>query len=191
MLFEKRLRDGLADGTISVAFRRWRGRRWLQAGVIDWAPGRGWCGVESVDVVPSDAITTADARAAGFGSVADVLKDLGSADGVDALTYRIGFGPVSADPRDQLRDRSDELDALAQRVQRIHGADATLAAIGAHPALRAGDLMVPLGWTDLHHFKLHVRRLKDLGLAISLPVGYRLSPRGEAYLARRAAWHRP
>ena len=30
--------------------------------------------------------------------------------------------------------------------------------------------------------KLHVRRLKELGLTLSLDVGYRLSPRGESYL---------
>jgi hypothetical protein len=33
-------------------------------------------------------------------------------------------------------------------------------------------------------FKVHVRKLKNLGLTLSLPVGYRLSPRGEEYLAR-------
>jgi hypothetical protein len=32
-------------------------------------------------------------------------------------------------------------------------------------------------------FKLDVRKLKNLGLTLSLEVGYRLSPRGEAYLA--------
>jgi len=30
--------------------------------------------------------------------------------------------------------------------------------------------------------KLHVRRLKELGLTLSLDVGYRLSPRAQAYL---------
>ena len=34
-------------------------------------------------------------------------------------------------------------------------------------------------------FKLDVRKLKNLGLTISLEVGYRLSPRGEAYLSGR------
>jgi hypothetical protein len=33
-------------------------------------------------------------------------------------------------------------------------------------------------------FKLRVRRLKALGLTESLEVGYRLSPRGEAVVAR-------
>ena len=30
--------------------------------------------------------------------------------------------------------------------------------------------------------RLHVRRLKELGLTLSLDVGYRLSPRGKSYL---------
>jgi len=182
-LFEKRLRDGLVDGSVRLAFRRWRRAQVVPGHEYRLGAGSGVVRVESVDVVSTERITPDEARAAGFASPSDVLKDLESGD-ADALTYRISFGPVSADPRDQLRERSDDLDALAQRVKRIHRADATLAAIGAHPAVRAADLMGPLGWTDLHQFKLHVRRLKDLGLTISLPVGYRLSPRGEAYLQR-------
>jgi len=39
-----------------------------------------------------------------------------------------------------------------------------------------------MGWVRAD-LKLHIRRLKELGLTISLAVGYRLSPRGAAYLA--------
>jgi hypothetical protein len=38
-----------------------------------------------------------------------------------------------------------------------------------------------MGW-ERQDFKLHVRRLKELRLTLSLDVGYRLSPRGESYL---------
>jgi len=38
-----------------------------------------------------------------------------------------------------------------------------------------------MGW-ERQDFKHHVRRLKELGLTLSLDVGYRLSPRGESYL---------
>ena len=37
---------------------------------------------------------------------------------------------------------------------------------------------------DMLSFKRDVRRLKELGLTESLEVGYRLSPRGRALLAR-------
>jgi hypothetical protein len=61
---------------------------------------------------------------------------------------------------------------------------ATLEAIEARPGVRAADLMLPLSWSDLHQFKLRVRKLKTLGLTLSLRVGYSLSPRGAAYLRR-------
>ena len=44
---------------------------------------------------------------------------------------------------------------------------------------------------DLQPMKTDIRKLKALGLTISLDVGYRLSPRGEAYLDWRAASGQP
>ena len=49
------------------------------------------------------------------------------------------------------------------------------------PAIRAGDLADEVGRERLP-FKADVRKLKNLGLTISLGVGYELSPRGQAYL---------
>ena len=54
--------------------------------------------------------------------------------------------------------------------------------IAARPATRAADLVADAGYTDLASFKRDVRRLKELGLTESLEVGYRLSPRGRAFL---------
>ena len=52
------------------------------------------------------------------------------------------------------------------------------------PETSAGVLADSLGRERLD-FKTDVRKLKNLGLTESLLVGYRLSPRGAAYLARR------
>jgi hypothetical protein len=60
----------------------------------------------------------------------------------------------------------------------------TLRLIQRRPAVRAGDLADELGRERLP-FKTDVRKLKNLGLTISLGTGYRLSPRGEAYLRAR------
>ena len=57
----------------------------------------------------------------------------------------------------------------------------TLALIAARPAVRAPDLAESLG-RDTLSFKIDVRKLKALGLTESLLIGYRLSPRGRAYL---------
>jgi hypothetical protein len=97
-----------------------------------------------------------------------------------------------ADPRDVLAATDDlsaedvaELDRRLARLDRAssHGpwTRATLELIEARPAVRAGDLAESVG-RERAPFKLDVRKLKALGLTISLDVGYRLSPRGSAYL---------
>jgi hypothetical protein len=53
--------------------------------------------------------------------------------------------------------------------------------IEANPGVRAPDLAERLGLETLP-FKRDVRKLKELGLTESLEVGYRISPRGRAYL---------
>ena len=54
--------------------------------------------------------------------------------------------------------------------------------IGRRPGVVSTELAAEAG-QDRAHYKLRVRRLKALGLTESLEVGYRLSPRGRAYLA--------
>ena len=49
------------------------------------------------------------------------------------------------------------------------------------PATRAPELAAELG-RETAPFKADVRKLKELGLTESLDRGYRLSPRGQAYL---------
>jgi hypothetical protein len=63
---------------------------------------------------------------------------------------------------------------------------AVLRAIAANPERRAGDLAAELGRERLP-FKVDVRKLKEMGLTESLPIGYRLSPRGAAVLAHLEA----
>ncbi|WP_235654380.1 hypothetical protein [Mycolicibacterium houstonense] len=48
--------------------------------------------------------------------------------------------------------------------------------------MRAPDLAAQVD-CEVPRFKRRVRQLKGLGLTISLDVGYRLAPRGRAYLA--------
>ncbi len=87
----------------------------------------------------------------------------------------------------------DEVADLGRRLARLdrassHGSwtAAVLRTIAARPGVRAADLAAGFG-RETQPFKLDVRKLKNLGLTISLEVGYRLSPRGEAYLAAAQA----
>jgi len=195
MLFEPRLRAGLLDGSIRLAFRRWKRSQVVMGHRYRMGAGAGLTLVTAVDVIDPATITVADANAAGFPDPAALLADLTGP--AELPVYRIQLHALSeADPRDVLgQTRSftpDELDDLQRRLDRLDRSSAhgpwtrdTLTVISRSPAVRAADLATQLGWDDLHTFKLHVRKLKDLGLTISLPVGYELSPRGAAYLKAR------
>jgi hypothetical protein len=110
--------------------------------------------------------------------------------------YRIAFHLAGEDPRLALREDDLSADAwatLRKRLARMDGkapwTGRVLDLIAAHPARRAGDLALMAGMERLD-FKVRVRRLRALGLTISLETGYRLSPRGQA-LQRLAERSRP
>jgi ribosomal protein S19E (S16A) len=58
-----------------------------------------------------------------------------------------------------------------------------LRAIEGRPGVLAARLAKSLGM-ETSLFKPRVRQLKQLGLTESLEIGYRLSPRGQAFLRR-------
>ncbi|GAB3408990.1 ASCH domain-containing protein [Flindersiella endophytica] len=193
MLLEQRARDGILAGTITVLFRRWRspqvvaGRRYrTTAGLLD---------VESAAVVQPGDISPADAELAGYPSVADLLANL-RGDSAAPL-YRVAVRPAPADasdPRDVLARKSRlsaggraELDKRLARLEagRSPWVEETLRIIADHPGVSARELAERLG-RERDAFKLDVRKLKALGLTLSLEVGYRLSPRGRAYLRGKA-----
>jgi hypothetical protein len=195
-LFSQHAWAGIADGSITMTFRRWKrlqavaGHRYrTAAGIIE---------VDAVDVVDPAAISDPEARRSGFADAAAVVANLR---GDSTLpVYRIAFHLVhEPDPRAELAQRTDltdtdvaELDRRLERLDRASKAGpwtaVVLATIATRPARRAGDLAAMLG-REREPFKLDVRKLKNLGLTLSLEVGYRLSPRGEAYL-RRTQRHR-
>ncbi len=193
MQFEPRLRTGLHDGSITVAFRRWR-RAHVVAG-HQYRTGTDMVLAESADIITPGDITAELARDAGFPDVEAAVADLRG--DPELALYCIRFRRLdSPDPRDQLAAAgslsSEEVAAIARRLARMDAASkrgpwtaAVLTQIADRPGVVSTSLAEALGW-ERADFKLHVRRLKELGLTISLDVGYRLSPRGHAYLTMSA-----
>ena len=191
MLIERRVRAGIVDGSITVLFRQWRrpqvvaGRQYrTTAGILD---------MESVDLITPAEVCEADAKAAGYDSAREALDHLRAP--ADMPLYRLRFHRLDGpDPRDVLASTElltgvdlTELDRRLDRMDRhsTHGpwTRAVLAAIADQPGVRAAELAAGFG-REVFAFKADVRKLKALGLTLSLEVGYRLSPRGEAYLRR-------
>jgi hypothetical protein len=189
MRFEQRLRDGIHSDAIVLAFRRWK-RSQVVPG-HRYRTGIDMVEIESVDVVEPCSVDTAQAREAGYASVAELLADLR---GDPALpVYRIRIRRIDGpDPRDELASAAGlaeaDVAAITARLARMDRSSsrgpwtsAILALIADRPGIVSTVLAEAMGW-ERHDFKLHVRKLKELGLTLSLDVGYRLSPRGESYL---------
>jgi hypothetical protein len=189
VLFERRLREGIHEGRIVLTFRRWN-RCQVVAG-HRYRTGSDIIEVDAVDLVTPHDIDAGQASEAGYATVKELLADLRGDE--KTTLYRVRFHQVDEpDPRDELAAQSEltggELAALTARLTRMDNSGsrgpwtrAVLTQIADHPATVSTVLAGTLGW-DRQDFKLQVRRLKQLGLTISLDVGYRLSPRGEAYL---------
>ncbi len=183
---------GVADGSITLAFRRWR-KQDVRVGTT-FRTVAGVVRVDEVTQVDPDAITDVDAVLAGHPD-ADRLRSRLAPD-ASLPTYRVVLSWVGQDPRIALREddrlTADDVAAIDARLERLDRASshgpwtmATLALIARRPLVRAPDLAAEVG-RERDPFKIDVRKLKNLGLTISHPVGYELSPRGVAYRERTA-----
>jgi hypothetical protein len=191
VLFLKRFWEPIARGEVTVTFRRWKGQQVLAgrryrtaAGIIE---------IESVSIWAEEKVTDVDARQAGHADASSLLADLPVRPGLPL--YRIQFHVVNdPDPRTELAERADltiaEVTDISKRLQRLDKASPrgpwtlpVLEMIENHPGRRAPDLAAHFG-RDTQPFKTDVRKLKNLGLTLSLRIGYQLSPRGEAYLSK-------
>jgi hypothetical protein len=179
--------EGVRDGTVDLAFRRWDRPRVKVGSRLRTAVGV--VEVVSVEQVGLSALRADDARRAGATSLTALKGALSARP--DRPVFRIGLRYGGPDPREALRAAvpdAAEVPRILAGLDRLDAASAigpwtraTLRIIDRNPEVRAPDLAAELGRETLD-FKKDVRKLKERGLTESLAIGYRLSPRGEAVL---------
>lgn len=188
MLLDNATLARIARGEVRLAFRRWKRPTVRSGGTL--LTGAGQLQIGQVTVVEPESITNAEAELAGFSDRSDLIAMLDSR--ADGRVYRVELLALGADPRIALRTTplsSADAEVLRGRLTRYDTAAPTgawtrrtLEVIRDRPGIRAADLC-KLVDQERDIFKTNVRKLKGLGLTESLEVGYRLSPRGVAYLA--------
>jgi hypothetical protein len=188
VLLNRATAEGIADGTVTLVLRRWDAPR-AKSGGTQRTP----VGTIRIDAVAEHSggyrVTAAEAIAAGYPSAKAAQADLDRRPA--RHTYVIAVSFLAPDERPELAAddalTEADVDAITARLDRWDAVGAPwtreyLAMIGANEAVRAPDLAARVG-LDVPRFKRRVRQLKGLGLTISLDVGYRVSPRGRAYLS--------
>jgi hypothetical protein len=188
MLFRPATLRGIADGSVTAAFRRWDrprvrpgGRQRTPVGVVAF---------DRVEQVARESLTETDARSAGLAGLDELLALVDRRP--SGTIYRVDLRLAGPDPRVALRESvpaAEQVEEVVRRLERLDRASrhgpwtaATLRSIAEAPGVRAADLAAALG-RERAPFKLDVRKLKELGLTESLSPGYRLSRRGRAALA--------
>ncbi len=187
MLFRQQFLDGIRDGRVTLAFRRWQ-RPSVLPGSTQLTPV-GELTIVNVTPTSEEEITAEDAHRAGYETREALLKELNARP--TGTLYRIALGELHTDPRIALREAdvigASKMEELLEKLKRLDQRAAApwtqkaLEILEAHPAVRAGEICVLLG-QEKETFKLNVRKLKNLGLTESLGTGYRLSPRGKYVL---------
>ena len=97
MQIPQRFLPGLADGSVTLAFRRWR-KPAARAGGRQRTP-IGELAVDSVTPVDPDDITEDEAIAAGYRDRAELLGELARFGPEDGTVYRIALHLAGPDPR--------------------------------------------------------------------------------------------
>jgi hypothetical protein len=190
MLFQRRFHDGIRSGEIRCTVRIWQ-RPHVKVGGR-YALGDGAIVVDKIHEARLDDITAALARRCGFSSLVDLLKVAKHGRGERVFVIDFHYDGASGArpqphtdtvPPEELAQLAERLDAMDRRAKGGAWTLATLRAIDARPGVLAAKLARSLG-RPRDEFKRDVRKLKNLGLTFSLDIGYRLTPKGKALLAR-------
>jgi len=189
MLIRSDILERIKAGEISLVFRKWRkagvkagGTQLTQAGLI---------GIDSVETIEEKDISEQDALEAGAASRAAMAEMLAK-DPREGVLYRIRLHYIGDDLRIALRNddslSDEEMAELLAKLAKMDAASkrgpwtqAYLQLIQDMPDTHAIVLARSVGLDNIV-FKPQVRKLKALGLTISISPGYRLSPRGEKVL---------
>ena len=186
-MFNARDHERVVRGDLTVTWRLWKYAH-VKAGRVYPTGFGGGHAIEDVRALRVADVTDADAQEAGLADATALVELARSHTGApvsdDTILYRVQFHYVPELPAKPALP----LDEIARRLRKLDqnsrwGAwtEPVLRLIEANPGVVSTLLAVEIGQPRAE-FKANVRKLKALGLTLSLEVGYELSELGQTYL---------
>jgi hypothetical protein len=188
MLFKTKFLTLIQTGKIETAFRKWTRPTVKENGTLITAVGQ--LRINAVSKISYQNITDKEIIEAGYSDRQELDAELSHKS--TGEIYKITFTLVGEDPCIKLRENSnitpDEVAVLQKKLQSVEARSNVkgwplriLEAVNNEPGLYAIQYANKLRYEKMW-FKVHIRKLKNLGLTISLENGYKISPRGKAFL---------
>lgn len=185
MQFTKPFKEAIAAGRVTSSLRTWK-KPQVRIGGRYNIPPYGAIEVTGLTELAFAAISTKKIAQSGF-TDAQALRDYLQVQPTD-LVYQVDFrylGKAAVNKPSTANVTLGELEQLQTRLARMDGATpwthTALTLIAAQPGTRAADL-APACHMDKPTFKRNIRKLKALGLTLSLATGYEISTRGRQLL---------
>ena len=191
MLIKSEILKAVKSRHVDLVFRKWKAPRVKKGTLLKTHLGQ----MEVIEIkrYTIGKITTEDAKRSGYKDRNQLIENLNKVK--EGEVYRICIRFHSPDPRIKLRQQiklsAEAADKLQRKLKRLDDLSSvgqwtsrTMKAIRDNPGLRAADLANKLNY-EKDWLKPNIRKLKNLGLTISLEVGYELSPLGKAWLQKK------
>jgi hypothetical protein len=186
-LFSGRDHERVVRGDLTVTWRLWKYAH-VKAGRVYPTGFGGGHAIDDVRAVRVADVTDADAQEAGLADAAALVElaraHTGAPVSDDTILYRVQFHYVlqlPAKPALPVEEISRRLQRLDQNSRWGEWTEPALRLIEENPGVVSTVLAAEIGQPRAE-FKTNVRKLKALGLTISLEVGYELSELGQTYL---------
>lgn len=188
MLFKKKFLALLEEGRIHIAFRKWTRPSVSQSGTLLTPVGQ--LRIIALKKIAYSQISDEQISQAGYENRKELDTELAFKNSGDI--YLIRFERAGADPRIALRKNTtildDEMTQILEKLKRLdergtikNWTQRILEIVDIEPGKYAIEYATKLGY-EKEWFKLNIRKLKNLGLTVSLKNGYEISPRGRSIL---------
>lgn len=185
MLFKQKHLDGIKEGKVSLAFRKWKSTPLKKGSLLKTSVGI--VEITDIAIINQPHINEIDAQKAGFINLESLLKSIYSEDA--GKIYKIHVRFLKEDKASKPKEKSSlsqgEIDMLKAKLLQMdkyarHGfwTKDILTSIKDNPKLSLTQLSEKTGKTK-EWLNLNIRKLKNLGLTVSLDPGFDLSPTGK------------